>query len=83
MDKVIVDKAVGGDGAAVVVGIDQGSLAVEIKYPLAKVLSPVNDLVDKAFGAVEKAIPGPVDDAVLEPIKAGLKAEIAALIGSA
>ncbi len=81
MDKVIVDKPFGGDGADVTVGMDGGSLAVEIKYPLEKLMSPLNSIIDKAIDAVEAAIPGDWDKAVMEPIRVAAKAELVKLIG--
>lgn len=81
MDKTIVDKAIGSGGLDVAVGVDGANLAVEIKFPLAKAVQPLNDIVDKAINAIEAAIPGDWDKALLEPIRAAAKAEVLALIG--
>ncbi len=44
-------------------------------------MAPANAVIDKAIDAVEGAIPGDWDKAVLEPIRIAAKAELAKLIG--
>ncbi len=53
---------------------------VEIAYPIAQALKPVTDLLDSAFTAVEDAIPGDWDKALLDPVKEKAKADLIALL---
>ncbi len=78
--KSIVSMPIGGDGATASLDVDSGNLVAAVSFPIAKLLTPVNDLVDAATAKIEAAIPGDWDKAILDPIAAGLKAEIAALL---
>lgn len=85
--KTLINKTenIGGDGATASesLTVDGTSLTatVSISYPLAKILSPVNDAIDKAEAAiVSKLALGGEMKAILDPIVAGLKAEIVSLI---
>jgi hypothetical protein len=78
--KSIIEKPIGGDGGKVVLDIDAGNVELKVSYPLAKVLSPVTDIIDVVINKVEAAIPGEWDKAVLEPIRLAAKAELIALL---
>lgn len=78
--KTIYETPIGGDGGKIGLYLDSGDLVQKASYPVAKALGPVNDLIDSATAKIEAAIPGDWDKAVLDPIAAGLKAEIAALL---
>jgi len=82
VEKIIVSQKVGGDGAVAVLAIDPdgGTINVELKYPVAKLVEPVNAVIDSAIDKIEGVIPGDWDKALLEPIRAAAHAEIAALI---
>ena len=57
-----VEQAVGGDGAKLngALGIDQSDIVaqVEVRYPIAKVIDPVMEIVDKLVDKLEAVIPG-------------------------
>lgn len=78
--KSIVEQSVGGDGGKVGLYIDGANLALMAIYPLGKVLEPVNAVIDKAIDALEKAIPGEWDRALLEPIRVEAKAALVKLL---
>lgn len=78
--KVIYEHEVGGDGGKAGAYIDGDQLAVKVSYPLAKVLMPVNDVIDSLINKIEAAIPGDWDKAVLEPIRVAAKAELVSLL---
>jgi hypothetical protein len=72
---------IGGDGAQASesLSLDGGNLVADIQvtYPVAKLLSPVNTEIDKAAALIESKLPlGGGMKAILDPIIAGLKAEI-------
>lgn len=78
--KTLYETAIGGDGGLVGAYVDGGKLKVEASYPLVKIAEPLMAPIDQAFKAVEAAIPGDWDVAILEPIKEGLKAELMKLL---
>lgn len=78
--KTIVDTAVGGDGARAGLYLDGDQLTAKISYPVAKILQPVNDVIDAGVAKLEALIPGDWDKAILEPIAAGMKAELLLLL---
>jgi len=81
--KTIVSQPIGGDGAAASLVLDDnGNLVAGISYPIAKLLGPINDLIDKAINGTEAVIPGDWDKAVLEPIRIAAKAELVALLSN-
>ncbi len=81
--KTIVSQPIGGDGAAASLLVDDSSnLVAQISYPIAKLVSPINDVIDAAINKVEAAIPGDWDKAVLEPIRIAAKAELVSLLGN-
>lgn len=73
---------IGGDGAQAseTLSLDGGNLVADIKvtYPVAKLLKPVTDGIEAAKAAIEKAIPGDWDKAILDPIFKGLEDGIVA-----
>ncbi len=78
---ISASQPIGGDGAMASeeLSLDGGNLVAEIKivYPVAKLMSPVTDLIDKAAADIEAKLPfGGSTKAILDPIVAGLKAEI-------
>ncbi len=81
MDKVILQEKIGGDGATATLSVGDGQLKLGINYPLDKVLSPFNAVIDKAIDGVEGLIPGDWDKAILEPLRVAAKAELVALLG--
>jgi hypothetical protein len=80
MSKTLISQPIGGDGAKAELKIESGNLVAEISYPLTKLLDPVNAIIDSAVSKIEALIPGQLDNALLEPIKAAAKAELAALL---
>lgn len=74
--KALYEHDIGGDGAKAGIYIEGETLAVKASFPLAKALSPVNDIIDKAFDKVEEVIPGDWDKALLEPLRAEAKSAI-------
>ncbi len=84
--KVIVEASqdIGGDGAKASESLvlDGGFLKgkFEVAYPVAKALAPVTDLIDKAFGGLKDVIPGDWDNAILDPIKEKIKADLIKLL---
>lgn len=78
--KTIAEMLLGGDGGKAGLYVDGDQLAIEVKYPLAKILDPVNLVIDGAFAKLEAAIPGDWDKAVLDPIRDAAKAELLKLI---
>lgn len=83
MSKVLVEKEFGGDGAKAGLMVEDGALVVKVSYPLDKLLSPVNDVIDSAINKLEALIPGDWDKAVLEPVRAAAKAELVKLLSDA
>ncbi len=79
--KTIVSQPIGGDGATASLTVDGGNLNAQISYPIAKLVSPINDVIDAAINKVEAAIPGDWDKAILEPIRIAAKAELVSLLG--
>ena len=78
--KSIVSTPIGGDGAVASLDVDNGNLVAAVSFPIAKFLTPIDALVDSAVAKIEGLIPGDWDKAILDPIAAGLKAEIATLL---
>ncbi len=79
--KTILSQPIGGDGANATLSVDGGNLVAGVSYPIAKLVTPINDVIDAAIDKVEAAIPGDWDKAVLEPIREAAKAELVALLG--
>lgn len=71
---------IGSDGAQASesLGLDGGDLVLDlqVRYPVAKLMKPVTDGLEKAKAAIESAIPGEWDKAILDPIFKGLEDEI-------
>lgn len=78
--KTIVQTKIGGDGAVADLKLEGGFLVAEVKYPVAALMKPVTDAIEAGFTKVEDVIPGDWDKAILEPIKAGIVAEVLALL---
>jgi len=78
--KVVYEAPVGGDGGKAGLYIEGDQVEMKVSYPLAKVLGPVNDVIDAAINKIEAAIPGDWDKAVLEPIRIAAKAELVSLL---
>lgn len=78
--KTIYETKIGGDGGLVGAYVGEGALIVKASYPLTKIAEPLLVPIDSAFKAIESAIPGDWDVALLEPIKVSLKAEIMKLL---
>lgn len=84
--KVIADikKPIGGDGAEAsgALVLDGGMLKgqIEVSYPLAKALDPVNKIIDSMIDKIEAAVPGDWDKALLEPIRVEAKAALLKLL---
>lgn len=78
--KTLYETAIGGDGGLIGAYVGEGKLKVEVSYPLVKIAEPLMGPIDSAFRAVENAIPGDWDVAILEPIKESLKAELLKLL---
>lgn len=76
--KTIIEKQIGD----VTVGlyIDDGKFVEKNSYPIAQAADPANKLVDSVVDGLEAKIPGDWDKALLEPIRAAAKAEIASLL---
>jgi hypothetical protein len=79
-DKVIVSKEIGGDGATVALATDASSIKLVLAYPKAKLVDPILKGVDSGIDKAETLIPGDWDKAILEPLRALIKAEIAAAL---
>lgn len=78
--KSLVKQNIGGDGASAELSLDGGKLVLAVQYPVEKLAEPITKLIDKAIDAVEGAIPGDWDKAVLEPIRMAAKAEVIKLL---
>lgn len=85
MKKLVgIDKDLGGGdvkgSAGAHLGIEGSNLVLDLSvkasYPLEKVLTPANKAIDDAIDAVEKAVPGDWDKAILEPIRIAAKAQL-------
>jgi hypothetical protein len=79
-DLVKFDKELGADGAKVEGGLvlNEGFIQAEvsIKYPMAKIIQPATDALDKLIDKLKAAIPGDWDDAILEKAKTEYKEEL-------
>ncbi len=78
--KVIVEHAIGGDGAKALLAIEGADLVGKVTFPLAKVVEPLASIVDKALDKLEAIIPGDWDKAPIERIKAEARHELVALL---
>lgn len=56
--KTIYEHSLGGDGGKAGAYIEGTDLAIKATYPLAKVLDPVNKVVDSVIDKLEQWIPG-------------------------
>lgn len=78
------EKELGADGAKAAgsLVIQEGSIKaqVEVSYPLAKIVEPVTNALDKAIDKLKAAIPGEWDDALLDKVKVEYKEEITKLL---
>lgn len=79
-DKVIVQKDFGGDGGNVALVLGDGKIKLIVSEPVMKVIEPVTKAIDSAIDKAETAIPGDWDKAILEPLRALIKAEIASFL---
>lgn len=79
---ISASQPIGGDGAMASESLllDGGNLVAEVKvvYPVAKLLKPVTDALETVKVALEKAIPGDWDKALLDPIFKGAEDAIIA-----
>lgn len=84
MAKVIVSKPIGGDGATVTLSTDDsGNLVMGVTYPLAKLMGPIDGAIDKMAASIESALGAPSwMKAIIDPLDAAAKAELATLIGA-
>lgn len=80
MAKTIVQTNIGGDGAVADLKLEGGFLIAEVKYPVVALMKPVTDAIDSGFTKLEDVIPGDWDKAILDPIKAGIIAEVLSLL---
>lgn len=78
--KKIYEQGFGGDGAKAGLYVEEKELALKVTYPLEKMLSPVNAIIDQAINKLEAVIPGDWDKALLEPIRAEAKAQLLKLV---
>ncbi len=74
--KVIYEKEIGGDGLMVGLYVEGDKLVLKQTYPLAKVLQPVTDVIDKGLDGLEKIIPGDWDKPMIESAKAEAKTQL-------
>lgn len=74
--KTIVEQAVGGDGAKAGLYVEGDQLTIKVGYPIAKLVSPITDVIDAAIDKIEALVPGDWDKALLEPIRAEAKAAL-------
>lgn len=81
--KTIFSKPIGGDGATIAVGTDDsGNLTLGVTYPLAKITGPADTIIDELTTKLETALGAPAWlAAIVAPLDAAAKAEIASLIG--
>lgn len=77
--KSIVTKEIGGDGAAAELLIGEGKLAVQVSYPLEKIVEPLTSVVDKVVDKLEQFIPGD-QTGLAAQIKADARKELAELL---
>ncbi len=67
MEKEFFNENLGGDGGKVVGGIDKGNLALDLRFPVLKVVQPAAEFL-------KKLIPGDKYDSYVDDIvSAGLK----------
>lgn len=78
--KTIISTPIGTSGVTASLALDGGNLVAAINAPVAQLVTPLNDVLDKAFAAIENTIPGDWDKAILDPILVGAKAELLALL---
>lgn len=74
---------IGSDAKAkALLGVEAQSLKaqVEIVYPIAKIIEPVTQSVDKALDKLEQLIPGDWDKALIEKLKEEYKEELLKLL---
>lgn len=77
--KSIITKEIGGDGAAAELLIGDGKLAVQVSYPLEKIIEPLTSVVDKVVDKLEQFIPGD-QTGLAAQIKADARKELAELL---
>lgn len=77
--KSIITKEIGGDGAAAELLIGEGKLAVQVSYPLEKIIEPLTSVVDKVVDKLEQFIPGD-QTGLASQIKADARKELAELL---
>jgi hypothetical protein len=78
--KTIYEMPMGTDGGVLGAYLGDAKLMVTASYPVAKIMEPMMTPIDKAFKMLEDTIPGDWDNALLEPIKESLKADLLALL---
>jgi hypothetical protein len=79
--KELIKKQIGGDGASVAVTVDEANLNLQVSYPLAKLVEPVAELLDKAIDKVEALIPGD-QKGTAQDLKAEVREQLAKLLGA-
>lgn len=77
--KSIITKEIGSDGAAAELLVGEGKLAVQVSYPLEKIVQPLTSVVDKVVDKLEQFIPGDQKN-LAEEIKASARKELAELL---
>lgn len=84
--KTIVDfdKEIGSDGAKVkgALGVEAQDLRLEVAvtYPIAKVVEPATQALDKLLDKIKATIPGTWDDVAIDKFKVEYKEDLVALL---
>lgn len=78
--KSIVKKEIGSDGAAAELLVGEGKLAVQVSYPIEKLVAPITEKFGELVDKLEELIPGD-QKAMAAEIKAKAQAELVEFLG--
>lgn len=81
MKALIEKKFAGNDVGTVGIYVDGPDLVQQARFPLAKIIEPATNGVDKLLDKLEAAIPGDWDKPLIEKLKQEYKEELISLIG--
>lgn len=77
--KSIITKEIGSDGAAAELLVGEGKLAIQVSYPLEKIIEPLTSIVDKVVDKLEQFIPGD-QTGLAQDLKNSARKELAELL---
>lgn len=80
MSKVLVEKAIGGDGAKASLVIEGGSLQAVVSYPIAGLVDGVVKQLDPLKAKLEALIPGDWENPLVDKAFAEIKDQLTKLL---